>query len=118
MLQESDDFHPARVGQREIRLRAAVVDLSDFFSAPWGRLSLVEIPAGARTEEYFEAMHDENIFVVSGNATIEVAGELFNSADEHGLNVLIPRRVRRTLVNRSSVSPLLILSVLVRRGDV
>ena len=113
LLQESDDFHPARVEQRSVRLRVASVDLAGYFSGPWGRLSLVEIPRGGCIDEYLETAHDENLFVVKGHATIQVANERFDS-DERGLNVLIPRGVPRRIVNRSDVDVLTILSVLVR----
>jgi mannose-6-phosphate isomerase-like protein (cupin superfamily) len=110
-------FHPALSGQRRVPLRVAEVWLRDYFAAPWGGLSLVEIPAGCRVEAYREELCDENLFVVSGNATIVVAGERFTT-EEHGLNVLIPRGVSRSIRNESSVSPLTILSVRVRsEGD-
>jgi mannose-6-phosphate isomerase-like protein (cupin superfamily) len=108
-----DGFHPAMVGQHSVPLRVGCIDLRDYFSAPWGRLAVVEIPAGGRIEEYREEAHDENLLVLSGNATIEVAGERFDT-EEDGLNVLVPGGVRHRIVNRSSVSPLTVLSVLVR----
>lgn len=114
MLADSDAFHPARLGTQHIRLRVAAVDLSRYFSAPWGRLALVEIPPGGRVHPYTEEAHDENLFVLSGNATIAVAEERFYSW-EQGLNVLIPRGIPRAIVNRSSVEPLVFLSVLVCR---
>ena len=114
LLQESGDFHPARIEQQSIRLRVASVDLAAYFSAPWGRLSLVEIPCGGCIDEYFETAHDEDLFVVKGRATIQVANEQFD-ADEHGLNIVIPRGVPRRIINRSGVDVLTILSVLVRR---
>lgn len=113
LLQESDDFYPAKIEQQSVRLRVACVNLAGYFSAPWGRLSLVEIPCGGCIDEYLETAHDENLFVVEGHATIEVANKRFD-ADEHGLNVLIPRGVPRRIVNRSNVDTLTILSVLVR----
>ena len=114
LLEDSDAFHPASVGIREARLRVATVDLSHYFSAPWGRLALVEIPPGGRVHPYAEGARDENLFVLSGHASITVAEERFYTW-EHGLNVLIPRGVPRAIVNRSSVEPLLLLSVLVCR---
>ncbi len=116
LLQESDDFHPARIEQRNVRLRVACVDLSGYFSAPWGRLALVEIPCGGCSDEYLETAHDEDLFVVKGRATIQVANERFD-ADEHGLNVVVPRGVPRSIVNRSGVDVLMILSVLVRSEE-
>ena len=114
LLEDSDAFHPASLGTRDMRLRVATVDLSRSFSAPWGRLALVEIPPGGRVQGYCEKAHDENLFVLAGNATITVAEERFYSW-EQGLNVLIPRGVPRAIVNRSSVEPLVLLSLLVYR---
>jgi mannose-6-phosphate isomerase-like protein (cupin superfamily) len=114
LLEDSNAFHPASLGTREVRLRVATVDLSRSFSAPWGRLALVEIPPGGRIHPYSEVAHDENLFILAGNATITVAEERFYSW-EHGLNVLIPRGLPRAIVNRSSVEPLLFLSLLVSR---
>jgi mannose-6-phosphate isomerase-like protein (cupin superfamily) len=94
----------------------ASVDLSRYFSAPWGRLALVEIPVGGSIDDYVETLYDEDLFVVSGHATIQVANERFDS-DEHGLNVVIPRGVPRGIANRSAADTLTILSVLVRTQD-
>jgi mannose-6-phosphate isomerase-like protein (cupin superfamily) len=117
LLADSDTFHPASLGTQHIRLRVASVDLSHYFSAPWGRLVLVEIPPGGCVHPYTEEAHDENLFVLSGNATITVAEERFYTWED-GLNALIPRGLPRAIVNRSSVEPLQILSVLVCREGV
>jgi mannose-6-phosphate isomerase-like protein (cupin superfamily) len=114
LLEDSTAFHPASVGTREVRLRVAIVDLPRYFSAPWGRLALVEIPPGGRVHPYCEETHDENLFVLAGNAAITVAEERFYSW-EQGLNALIPCGLPRAVVNRSSVEPLLFLSILVCR---
>lgn len=114
LLEDSNAFHPATLGARNIRLRVASVDLSRHFSASWGRLALVEIPPGGRVHPYCEGAHDENLFVLAGNAAISVAEERFYSW-EHGLNALIPRGVPRAIINRSSVESLLLLSLLVCR---
>ncbi len=114
LLEDSDAFHPASLGTREVRLRVATVDLPRSFSAPWGRLALVEIPPGGRVHPYTEEAHDENLFVLSGNAAITVAEERFYTW-EHGLNVLIPRGVPHAIANRSSIEPLVLLSVLACR---
>ena len=53
--------------------------------------ALVEIPPGGRVHPYAEETHDENLFVLSGNASITVAEERFYTW-EHGLNVLFPAR--------------------------
>ena len=116
LLQESDDFHPARVGEQSVRLRVASVDLSGYFAAPWGRLSLVEIPASGSVDEYVETLYDEDLFVVRGYATIQVANERF-AADQHGLNVVVPRGIPRGIANRSNADTLTILSVLVRAQE-
>ncbi len=115
-LEESDAFHPATLGTRNIGLRVASVDLSRHFSAQWGRLALVEIPPGGRVHPYCEEVHDEDLFVLAGIATISVAEERFYSW-EHGLNALIPRDVPRAIINRSSVEPLVLLSLLVYREE-
>jgi quercetin dioxygenase-like cupin family protein len=91
----------------------AWIDLKRRFSAPWEGLALIEVPSGGRIDEYREAAHDENIFVVAGAATIAVGDERFTSGDS-GLNVLVPRGVRRAVMNESTTAPLTILSVLVR----
>ena len=116
LMQESGDFHPARAEGQSVRLRVANVDLSSYFSAPWDRLALVEIPVGGSIDEYVETLYDEDLFVVSGHATIQVANKRFDS-DERGLNVVIPYDVPRGIVNRSAVDTLTILSVLVRAQD-
>ncbi len=114
LLQESRDFHVATVDGQSVPLRVASVDLAGYFSAPWGRLSLVELPAGSSIDDYVEPQHDEDLFVVSGSAIIQVADQRFE-AGEHGLNVVVPRGVPHSIVNRSTSEILTILSVLVRR---
>jgi mannose-6-phosphate isomerase-like protein (cupin superfamily) len=114
LLEDTAAFHPASIGTREVRLRVATVNLSRHFSAPWGRLALVEIPPGGRVHPYAEETHDENLFVLAGNAALTVAEERFYSW-EQGLNALIPRGLPRAIANRSSVEPLVLLSVLVCR---
>lgn len=116
LMQDSDDFHPARAEGQSVRLRVANVDLSSYFSAPWGRLALVEIPGGGNIDEYVETLYDEDLFVVRGHASIQVANKHFDS-DEHGLNVVIPHDVPRAIVNRSAADTLTVLSVLVRVQD-
>ncbi len=113
-LQESDAFHPASIEGQNVPLRIASVDLSAHFSAPWGRLSLVEIPPGSRVGDYREMTHDENVFVVDGSATVCVAHHRFDS-DEDGLNVLVPRGVSHSIANRSSTASLTVLCLTVRR---
>jgi mannose-6-phosphate isomerase-like protein (cupin superfamily) len=105
--------HPAVSTPASNSLRMALVDLSSYFSAPWGGLALFEVPVGGRIDEYRDMEHDENIFVVSGAATIMVGGLPF-VADDRGLNILVPRGVRHAIVNESAAAPLTILSVLVR----
>ena len=116
LLEESEAFHPAGIGARNIRLRVAAVDLSQHFSAVWGRLALVEIPPGGHLYEYCEQEYDENLFVLAGNATLIVAEQRFHSW-EYGLNVLVPRGIPRAIVNRSSVEQLLFLSTLACRTE-
>jgi mannose-6-phosphate isomerase-like protein (cupin superfamily) len=76
-------------------------------------LSLVEIPPGGCIYEYVEPIHDENLFVIGGNATIEVAGIRLDSWQD-GLNVLVPKGVPHKIINRSSVDPLTVLCLRVR----
>lgn len=116
LMQESDNFHPAKAEGQSVRLRVASVDLSSYFSAPWGKLTLVEIPVGGNIDEYVETLYDEDLFVVRGHASIQVANKRFDS-DEHGLNVVIPHSVPRGIVNCSAADTLTILSVLVRAQD-
>ncbi len=116
LLEESSAFHPASVGTRSVRLRVASVDLSRHFSAPWRRLALVEVPPGGRIHSYCEETYDENLFILTGNATITVAEERFYSW-EQGLNVLVPLGIPHAIANRSSVEPLLFLSLLVYREE-
>lgn len=108
-----DGSHPAIPTQASNPLRMAWVDLRSSFSAPWGGLALLEVPVGGRVDEYRDMEHDENIFVVSGAAALVVGGQRFVSEDR-GLNVLVPRGLRRTILNESATAPLTILSVLVR----
>ncbi len=113
-LEEMTDGAHATIPRRgSAPLRMAWVDLKSCLSAPWGGLALVEIPAGAHIYEYSDRANDENIFLVSGDATITVGGERFTS-DDRGLNVLVPRGVPHGVVNESITAPLTILSVLVR----
>ncbi len=113
-MQESDAFHPASIEGQNVPLRIASVDLSAHFSAPWGRLSLVEIPPGGCVGDYWEVAHDENVFVVEGSATVCVAHHRFDS-DEDGLNVLVPRGIPHSIANRSNTTLLTVLCLTVRR---
>lgn len=97
-----------------VSLRLVSLDLSPYFLAPWGQLSLVEVPAGGQIFPYREQEADENLFVVKGHATIMVAEERFDT-EVSGLNALVPRGVNRSIINRSIAEPLLILSLTVRR---
>jgi mannose-6-phosphate isomerase-like protein (cupin superfamily) len=106
------------VGPQGVQPQLATVDLKDYFSAPWGMLSLVKLQPGAHVDEFLvEADCDQNIFVVDGYATIFVAEHIrIDSADRHHQNVVIPRGVPRRIVNRASGdSPLMVLCLNVRR---
>jgi mannose-6-phosphate isomerase-like protein (cupin superfamily) len=110
-------FHPAKSGGHRLALRAAAIDLSRYFSAPAARLTLIELPAGGHIEPYSEEEQDEVLFVLKGQADIDVAAHRFQTRED-GLSVVVPCGVPRRITNRSSISAPLFLSVLVdREGD-
>ncbi len=113
MEETYEGFHPATIGQHQLALRLAEIPLRDYGSAPWERLALVEVPAGGRVSPYTEAEHDELLFVVQGNVTMEVE-DIRCDSWEDGLSIVVPRGLFRRITNRSSVSPLVFLSVLVQ----
>lgn len=108
-LQASDAFGVVRVGQRPVLPRIAAVDLAHYCTGPWGQLSFVEVPEGGRVEPYTRCC-EENLFLLDGHMTVMIGEERFDS-DGIGLNVFLPRQVPRAVFNRSSVQPLLFLSV-------
>jgi quercetin dioxygenase-like cupin family protein len=113
-----DALFPVRVGKERVQPLVATVDLHDYFGAAWGALSLVTLPPGGYGEEYQVEDHDQNIFVVEGQATIYVAREIrIDSPEDDHLNVLVPRGVPRMIVNRASGEnyPLTVLCLNVRR---
>ncbi len=109
------DFQ-AKLGVQPIDLSVAQLDLAGYFSAPWGKLSLTELPPGARIEEYTPPTHDENLFIVEGFATISVMDVRINPPENGGhRNVVVPWGVPRKIINSSSRDRLLVLSVRVHR---
>ncbi len=111
---------PERYRESEVfpvGLRVAGINLADYFAAPWGLLSLIEVPPGAAIDEYTDPVHDENLFVVAGRATIFVAGERIDPPEQDGAhrNVVVPWGVPRRIVNSSESDTLTLLSVCVRR---
>lgn len=108
-------FQATHAGQ-PIELRVAQIDLAGYFSAPWGALSVVEVPPGARLDEYTLPTEDENLFIVSGFATIFVTDVQIDHPDTEGhRNVVVPWGVPHRVVNNSSRDHLTVLSVRVRR---
>ena len=109
-LQESaSDFYPVRVGQQRVPPLVARVNLSAYFAAPWGTLSLVSLSAGARVEEYIEAECDQLLFVVQGFASLRIRTgqepdeEIRIDADNtYHQSVVVPRGVPRSFANRAS----------------
>lgn len=110
----------ALVGQRRVSVQACQVDLADYFTGPWGLLSLLDLPPGCCVEEYILPDVDENLFIFPGcQALLEVDGQPFQT-DEllcHGLNAFIPAGVPRRLVNQLEVASLRVLSVQFQRVD-
>jgi mannose-6-phosphate isomerase-like protein (cupin superfamily) len=106
----------AMIGTSEVALTTRGVDLSALFSAPFGKLTLIELPPSARIEEYDLPAQDENLFVVSGFASFFVPGVRIDSPESGGhRNVVVPWGVPRRIVNSSMRDPLRILSVRVHR---
>lgn len=106
----------ALLGVNPVPMRVWGLDLAGYFSAPWGELSMIELPPGARIEEYSLAEQDENLFVAAGFATIFVAGVRIDPPDNGWhRNVVVPWGVPRRIVNSSMRDPLRILSVRVHR---
>lgn len=99
--------------QSGILRKPASVNLRDFLSPSWGALSLNSIPAGKRIASC-EDIYDQNLFVVMGNATLLIHNEqgeevLRENTEGFGLNAYIPRGVKKTVINRSSRDPLIVL---------
>ena len=106
----------AMLGVQPVPLRAHQIDLAGYFSAPWGLLSVFELPPGARIEEYNLQSQDENLFVAAGFATIFVADVRIDPPDNGGhRNVVVPWGVPRRIVNSSSRDEAKVLSVRVHR---
>lgn len=121
--QSSASGHPALAPYQQVR-----IDLSTYFSAPWGTLTLVHIPPCGATDEYVIDGADELLFqfdVRRGCATVKAGGRIFESgmqgvgmfaaSPSEGLSVLVPAGMPRHMKNRAS-SPLWMLSLEVRRA--
>lgn len=112
---EADGLN-AMLGLRPASLRVQRIDLAGYFSAPWGELSVIELPPGARIEAYTLPTQDENLFVAEGFARVFVADVRIDPPDNGGHpNVFVPWGVPRSIVNSSSRGPLTVLSVRVHR---
>jgi mannose-6-phosphate isomerase-like protein (cupin superfamily) len=112
-LRPGELWHPASKP-----LLVASVDLSAYFSGPWGTLRVVHVPAGTRILPYTVTAADELLFVSKGFATI-LAGESTFVADAEagGLSVIVPAGMPRRITNQAS-APLysfLLVSLEVRR---
>lgn len=118
LLHVENGPYTAIVGQTPVELRIVQVDLQARFAGPWGMLTLIELPAGCHLIAYALPEYDENLFVVSGHATIQLDSlEVPFSTDEDptcGLNVLVPAGLAHQITNKSSKDPLLVLSIQVR----
>ncbi len=71
-LHASDHFHPVVKGTQRIRPRMAQVDLRHALAAPWGTLSLVEIPPGCHVDPYIEAEQDQVLVVMRGKVAFTI----------------------------------------------
>lgn len=115
-LQPTETLFPAwrGPGGQRVAVNAFTIDLMQHFTGGWSHLSLVELPAGCRIKEYTLPNVDENLLIYGGvHATIEVDGYIFHTDEEsvRGLNAYVPAGIARSIINRSSVDPLRILSV-------
>lgn len=113
-LQSTKTLLSAWVGPERqcVPIRACTIDLMQYFTGGWGHLSLMELPPGCRVNSY-ALPDDEDLLIYKGHATIEVDGRLFQTDEEgkYGLNAYVPAGVERSLINRSSVELLYLLSV-------
>jgi mannose-6-phosphate isomerase-like protein (cupin superfamily) len=102
-------------------LLIASVDLSAYFSGPWGTLRVVHVPDGTRVLPYALTGADELLFVSKGFATI-IAGENSFASDSEadGLSVIVPAGMPRRITNHASspLYPFLLVSLEVRRDGV
>lgn len=100
-------------------LLVASVDLSGYFSGPWGKLHVVHIPDGTRVLPYIVTGADELLFVSKGLVTI-IAGENTFASDSEadGLSVIVPAGMPRRITNHASSPryPFLLVSLEVRRA--
>lgn len=120
-LQSTKTLLSAWVGpeRRCIPIKAFTIDLMKYFTGGWDHLSLMELPAGCRVNPYVLLEQDENLLIYEGYATIEIDGHPFQTEEEgkYGLNAYVPAGIERSLINRSSVDPLRVLSVRLQREN-
>jgi mannose-6-phosphate isomerase-like protein (cupin superfamily) len=118
-------FHTVTPGQQLFQPLVANVDLSRYFAADWGMLSLLSLPAGATVEEFVEPECDQLIFGVCGFPTIHITvsedphEELrIDGDDGYHQSVVVPRGVPHRITNRASGDyPLKVVCLNVRRAE-
>ena len=128
-LHPGDAFAPVRVAGKLIAPRRAVLPLQDHASGSWGSLCLVELPPGARTDTYSEALADQLLVLSRFTSAIvtpqcptepeRAAEEIRVDATGEGYHCLvIPPGVPRRIENRASGDyPALVLCLNVRHRE-
>ncbi len=112
----------AQVGQRSVPVNVGQIALDTCFAGAWGHCFLLELPAQGCLSS-IEHAYDENLFVVRGQALIELhIGQMeapFHTGSDPtaGLNLLIPAGVRRHMTNVSATETLWLLIVQIGRGS-
>lgn len=115
-LQE-DAFHQTWLDQDRVLPRLAQLDLKQHCCGNWGDLTLIELPPGARVESYTFPDAGENLFLVAGHLTVIAGGQRFDSEGGCGLNVFVPAGMAHRILNRSSIAPLVFLSMIIQNKE-
>lgn len=127
-LVPGETMAPVRVGGKRVRPLVATVDLEELFLGPWGTLSLVELPPGARVEEYCEPSADQLLLLGGFSSAVvmkcvptrptEKREEIRVDASGEGYQcVIVPAGVPHRLENRASGTyPARLLCLNVLRG--
>ena len=127
-LRPGEAFAPVRVRGEIICPCTATVNLQDHFLGPWGSLCLVELPPGARVDEYYEERADQLVllsgftsaFVTRRSPTEpgEEKEEIRVDATGEGYQcVIVPAGVPCRIENRASGNyPARVLCLHVLRG--